>query len=65
MKYLTLFTALSLLLVAPVAANPHTHSQANPHPAPTAETSPAHEPLLLKNARQLVFSGKRSGEGYF
>ncbi|MBT9546276.1 MAG: M28 family peptidase [Candidatus Sericytochromatia bacterium] len=65
MRYLTLFTAFSLLLTAPVAANPHTHAQANPHPAPTAETSPAHEPLLLKNARQLVFSGKRSGEGYF
>lgn len=63
MKYFTLFTAFSLLLTAPVAANPaHSHS---PTPATVSGAQPGHETTLLKNTRQLVFSGKRSGEGYF
>jgi Tol biopolymer transport system component len=59
MKYFSLLLATTLLL-----SNTALSSRVLAAPAP-AEKPALSEAPLLQNTRQLVFSGKRSGEGYF
>ena len=52
-----------LALLATLATVPGCHSRT--HTASTRTAAAAQERLLMTNARQLTFEGRRSGEGYF
>jgi Tol biopolymer transport system component len=58
----SLFVLLPCLLASPAVAHPE---DVEPAAQQLTQAPAAAETALIKNARQLVFGGKRSGEGYF
>ena len=62
---LPLLMALSLPVFAHEAPEPPAQLAQNPHQSEPQTEDPAAESRLLGNSRQLILSGKRSGEGYF